>query len=244
MSYTQTIFGDYTILNHEILDSTNLEAKRIIDKNPNANNFVVTALNQTAGRGRSGKEWVSDEGNLFFSIILDGRKFANPAELSIVSAFVLYKIFRSYNLDAKIKWPNDIYINQMKISGILLEKHKENIIIGVGVNVVSHPEYIENSIAKSATNLHDLKVEISPLELLQDYLHEFEDMMEIYTAYGISFSEQNLQDIFYNFGKEIKINIAGEVITGQFVNLNSKCELILKTSDSIKNISMGEVLYA
>ena len=101
----------------------------------------VSALSQTSGRGRRGRSWESQEGNLYLSLLLKDEKYLKYAEaISTVSAYLILKVLEEYGLnELSIKWPNDIYVKDDKICGILLEsvsvEEMECLIIGIGLNV-------------------------------------------------------------------------------------------------------------
>ena len=137
------------------VDSTNDEARRQIDSLDNLS--VISTYEQTAGRGQRTRTWFSEAGkNLLFSIVLknealneisSGRQFA----ISALSAISLVELLSSYGVEAKIKWPNDIYVNDRKICGILIETSTQDdmitwCIIGIGLNVNQRefPDHLPN----------------------------------------------------------------------------------------------------
>ena len=101
----------------------------------------VSARLQTAGRGRRGRSWESQEGNLYLSLLLKDEKCLRHVDaISTVSAYLILKVLEGYGIkDLGIKWPNDIYVKDEKICGILLESvstdRLECLIIGIGLNV-------------------------------------------------------------------------------------------------------------
>lgn len=127
-------------------DSTNNEAKRRISDLDNLS--VLSAYEQTAGRGQRGNSWSSSAGeNLTFSIVLKYGKNAY-GEIRAIDQFVISEIaalsvtdlLATYDIEAKIKWPNDIYVGNQKICGILIEHsikgaYLSSSIIGIGLNV-------------------------------------------------------------------------------------------------------------
>ena len=136
----------------ERVDSTNDEARRHISEIDNLS--VVSALEQTKGRGQRGNTWLSMPGeNLTFSLIVkDFRIKANEqSAISQATALSLTKILGRYGIEARIKWPNDIYAGDNKICGILIENSLKGMeidwsIIGIGLNVnqTSFPEDLPN----------------------------------------------------------------------------------------------------
>ena len=122
------------------VDSTNTYLKENYNKLDNLT-FVSTD-NQTCGRGRNSRNWKSENGkNLLFSLlILDKELIKHYKELSIISALSVLEALEKIGLNnVSIKWPNDVYINDKKICGILLEaitkEEIECLIIGIGLNV-------------------------------------------------------------------------------------------------------------
>ena len=129
-------------------DSTNEEARRRISDIDNLS--VVSAYSQTAGRGQRGNTWSSSPGeNLTFSIVIKyGHEYGQTLPMracdqfsvSEAAALAVVDLLASYNIEAKIKWPNDIYVGDRKICGILIENSlregfMSSSIIGIGLNV-------------------------------------------------------------------------------------------------------------
>ena len=139
----------YVLVELESIDSTNAEAKRLAEEGA-PDLTIVWAKRQTAGRGRRGREWVSVEGNLYFSIIL---RMPYPmqamTQLSFVAANAVadaVQVACPSGTFVNVKWPNDVLVEGAKISGILMEAQPafeadefEWLVLGVGVNVATHP---------------------------------------------------------------------------------------------------------
>ena len=134
----------------ESVDSTNEECKRHISDLDNLS--VVAALSQTCGKGQRGNVWISDPGkNLTFSIVLkfpfnvkagllEPMHAYDQFVLSEIAALAVVDLLAEHGIQAKIKWPNDIYIGDRKICGILIENSLrgewlQHSIIGIGLNV-------------------------------------------------------------------------------------------------------------
>lgn len=110
----------------------------------------VTAVRQTGGRGRRGRVWVSEAGNLYASLLLfDPAPAAVLGSLPLVVALALYRAIRAELPWAgdrlSIKWPNDVLFDGKKVSGILIEAEqladgRQAVVIGCGVNVSHHPD--------------------------------------------------------------------------------------------------------
>ncbi len=132
-----------SIIRLESVDSTNNYTANRARNNDLRHGAVILAVEQTAGKGQMGAHWQSDAGlNLTFSV------FLNNVNLSVERQFLLTKIvslslvdlLSNFGVSAKIKWPNDIYVNDRKIAGVLIEnviqgKTITRSIIGIGLNV-------------------------------------------------------------------------------------------------------------
>jgi|SRR5690554_237780 len=122
------------------LPSTNTYLKENYHKYDNKD--VIIAGKQLQGRGRREKNWITEAGkDIAMSILLKPKVAENISLLSLLTSAAIFNVIKDYGLDAKIKWPNDILVNDKKISGILLESvyklNFEAVIIGIGINVNS-----------------------------------------------------------------------------------------------------------
>jgi len=132
---------------YDIVDSTMDIAQDLISAG-NAHGLIITAKQQTIGRGRYRRKWISPEGGLYFSIILNIDKLSKILSwVTLFSAISIAEVIRKiFKLEALIKWPNDVLIGDKKIAGILTQiagLQNEYIIIGMGINVNIHQEKLE-----------------------------------------------------------------------------------------------------
>jgi len=173
------LLDDYHLLAFDALDSTNEEAKRLA-RAGGAHGAVIWAKKQSGGKGRMGRSWVSQEGNLFVSILLKPEKpIAEMPQLSFVASIAVVEALSAlFEKDHKLscKWPNDVLLDQKKLAGILLESFpcevdgKHWVVVGVGVNVDSHP----NQVQFPATCLTEAGVElVSAKIVLSRFIHHF-----------------------------------------------------------------------
>jgi BirA family biotin operon repressor/biotin-[acetyl-CoA-carboxylase] ligase len=104
----------------------------------------LRAERQTAGRGRQGRDWVSPPGNLYASTLVRLHPGDPPApSLALVAAVALAETAEAFGARPAIKWPNDLLIDGAKLSGILLERAGDAVVVGLGVNLAHHPEGID-----------------------------------------------------------------------------------------------------
>ena len=100
----------------------------------------LRAQRQTAGKGRQGRPWVSPEGNLYISTLVRTRPGEpSPATLALVAAVALEETVALFGVRAMLKWPNDLLVNGAKLSGILLERVDDAVVLGFGVNLAHCP---------------------------------------------------------------------------------------------------------
>ena len=138
----------WTVIRLGAVGSTNDEAKARAQAGA-AHGTVVTASEQTAGRGRDGRTWASPPGNLYASLILrPAVALREAAALSLAAALALgdgLDMLVPLNTTIAFKWPNDVLVNGRKIAGILLEAEASDaaldfLVIGLGVNCAHHPD--------------------------------------------------------------------------------------------------------
>ncbi|PXA87534.1 biotin--[acetyl-CoA-carboxylase] ligase [Nostoc sp. 3335mG] len=104
----------------------------------------VRAEQQRGGRGRQGRAWVSPPGNLYGSVLVRLQPHDPPApSLALVAAVAVAEAVEAFGATAQIKWPNDLLIDGAKLSGILLERADDAVVVGIGVNLAHHPEDVD-----------------------------------------------------------------------------------------------------
>ena len=147
----------FEVRTYESLGSTNDEARRLAQAGA-AHGTVVAARQQTAGRGRVGRVWVSPPGNLYLSVLLRlDRPPARLAELSFVAALAVADMVDAFlppGIRAALKWPNDVLVRGAKISGILVEQTEAATLLGIGVNVAHCPVDTPYPATSLACELH------------------------------------------------------------------------------------------
>ena len=130
------------IFNFDKIESTNDFARKLITDHKILKG-IVTADEQTKGRGRFGNNWKSPKGNLHFSIFFPILR-SNLKKIQFLAQLQVGKILKTYGVrNISLKWPNDIYVKDKKICGILQESimfNKFFLIIGIGINIKSSPK--------------------------------------------------------------------------------------------------------
>lgn len=250
---------NYRILRYDTLESTNKKAKECAT---NLNHKdVIVAKEQTAGRGRMGRAWISKKGaDLIMSLVLkpevpvnilsqvtllmamavcDGLENAAQGECKTSGYDCSNAVTANHPL---IKWPNDVVISSKKVCGILtesllMEDKISQLIIGVGVNVGGEEFHfsIENIAGSVKTQWGiDLDVDI----LLEKILEAFDGYYERFVEdKGIGFMVEAYNDRLVSLNKEVMVGERRGLCRG----INETGELLVEFEGKIENICAGEV---
>ena len=167
------------IKKYKKVNSTNDIAFKLIKKNISEPTLIISKK-QTKGRGRIGKRWISNEGNLFISIFFKfDRKKINFKQFAILNAFIIKNIIsKIISKKIKIKWPNDLLLNKMKFCGILQEVVKfgnyDYLIVGIGLNTNKDPQ---NKSFKSTSLKNILNKKINNQKILKEIVIVYEKFL-------------------------------------------------------------------
>ncbi len=239
----ETHFVGQRIIYYSTLLSTMDEAKKEARRGAPEGTTVI-AGEQTAGRGRIKRAWLSPKGSLALSIILYPSIMHLPSLIMLASLAVVRSIEAATGLKSQIKWPNDILISGKKICGILIENEVRgnNIdyaIIGIGVNVnlrtADFPEIIP-----IATSLSDeLGRDVSLLDVLQRLLVEIERLYLILLTGGSLYEEW--RDSLVILGREVRVKSGETVYEGIAESVARDGSLLLRCFDgSLAKIVAGD----
>src|SRR5574344_1101177 len=131
----------YKVISFDKITSTQTYAYTMIMQGGASDHTVITALAQSAGRGRYKRTWVSHHGNLYASFIYSSEE--RDSRLSYSVAVAVAETLISCGVKPTIKWPNDILIDNKKVAGILIEYAGDFVIVGIGINIKNNPT-VEN----------------------------------------------------------------------------------------------------
>ncbi len=236
------------------VDSTNTEVLRRYDTLENLS--VIAAVTQTAGRGQRGNVWTAEPGaNLTFSILL---KFSGNALLKASSQFAiseavtlaLVEYFEGEGISAKIKWPNDIYVRDRKLVGILIENalsadniERSIVWIGINCNQRDFPPQLLNPTSMSLITgkKYDTKKVLDDyLAILSGYLRTMAD-----SSGRLSLQEQYLSKM-YRLGEthEYTDCRSGEVFKGKIKGISEAAMLLVEMPDgTVREFAFKEISY-
>ncbi len=240
----QTCFIGRRVLYFPSITSTNEVAKKEAQQKAVEGTVIITG-EQTRGRGRLKRAWLTPKGNIALSIILYPDISYLPSLIMLASLAVTHCIELVTSLKTQIKWPNDVIINGKKVCGILIESDIQGnkvhyAVIGIGINVnlrlADFPD-----IQPSATSLYnELGKEVPRLSLIQHLLAEFERLYLIISN-GRSIYEE-WRDSLVTLGKNVRVTAGDTIYEGVAESVTGDGSLLLRSLDGkLIKIVAGDV---
>lgn len=223
----------------ETIDSTNSYSKAL---NITADHYsLVISHQQTNGRGRLGRNFYSPKSTgIYMSIIYKNKNTINPVNITSIAAVAVAKaIEKLTNINVKIKWVNDLYIDDKKFCGILTECTNnidtgliENIIVGIGINVST--KSFPNELKDIATSLNvevDKNLIISEIvNYLHYYLTHGKEYLDLYRSKSMV------------IGKEVNYYQNDKIFSGKCIGINDEGELIIEKENAVIDVlRTGEI---
>jgi BirA family biotin operon repressor/biotin-[acetyl-CoA-carboxylase] ligase len=206
----------------------------------------ITALSQTAGRGRRGSAWTSPKGNLYASLLLSepSPKPLAP-QLSFVAALALHDALCDCASRLgplfKVKWPNDLLLGPDKLAGILIEGQSDgvfNVVIGFGVNCVSHP--LDTFFP--ATDLLLAGAMIAPEALFTALSAAMlRRLAQWQSGTGFSSIRADWLARAAGLGEDIRVRLPERELRGRFEGLDEAGRLLVQQADGLATVTAGEV---
>ncbi|WP_375398278.1 biotin--[acetyl-CoA-carboxylase] ligase [uncultured Sphingomonas sp.] len=202
----------------------------------------LRAERQTAGRGRQGRAWRSPSGNLHASTLVRLRP-SDPAAagLALVAAVAIEETVAAYLSGAipsalpalRLKWPNDLLVDGAKLSGILLERAGDAVVIGVGANLAHRPADLD----RPATSLAALGLALDPETFLETLAAAFARWLTCWRGEGIAPVRQRWLDRAYPRGSALTARLPdGTRIDGLFDGLDGNGALVLRLADGTRRV--------
>lgn len=210
---------------------------------------IVLAETQSKGRGRMGREWVSLKyKGIYLSLLLKPKILPNQSPiLTLLSAVSICEAIKeATDLDARIKWPNDILMRNRKLGGILTELNAEMdavrfVVVGIGLNVNND----KKSLIPAATSLKEEKGEfINRIVLLQDILRKIETNYLVFKEKGADFITDKWHNYNVTLGRRVRVVLHKHHLEGEAVNIDTDGALLLrKDSGFIERVTAGDVIH-
>jgi len=239
---------------YETVDSTQNEALKIANES-NKEGIIIIAEKQTGGKGRSGRKWISPKGGIWFSIILHPKfDISNITLFPIASSLALSNaIEKTCKIKTELKWPNDLTIKGKKLSGMLvdasLESNKiENLVLGVGINFEVNSKEIEKILKKTpnfygVASLSEQKNKIKPIQLIQSFLLELEDIYEQLNNNQRKKIISKWTERSSTIGKKIEVDTHQGKVKGDAIRIDDDGGLVVKDKEKTNKIFAGDITH-
>jgi len=238
------------ILAFDEIDSTNAEARRRADAGE-LGPLWITALRQTAGRGRRGRTWETGQGrNLAATLMMvSDRAPRDAAQISFVAALAAADLVGAYvpAERVKVKWPNDILVDGKKLVGILVESGARPsgglwLAVGVGVNLAAAPVAAERPATTIAAETG--KPAPEPRLALEGLAAAFADWLDVWERRGFSPIAEAWTARAYGLGEACEARLPDETVAGVAEGLDADGALRLRLADGrVRRITAGDVFF-
>ena len=229
------------------LDSTNTKAWELIFKDTPTGTVVITD-NQTNGRGRQSNKWISiPDKSLTFSIILFPNALPSQINIySLIAGLTITDCLIDYNIQAKLKWPNDILINRKKVGGILCESKIsggiiQSLVIGIGLNVNETIGDFPEDLRPNVTSLmiesgKQYQSEVILANILNHLEHRIQNQ-----------NESHLQILDWekrcaHLNQKVTFHSGNEIVNGLFKGLSSTGQAIITIKNKEIKFDSGEIV--
>ncbi len=235
--------ADVRCLAFPVLDSTNAEARRRAeagDRGP----VWICAGRQTAGRGRRGRRWVSEAGNLHVTLLfVPGRGMRERPQLSFVAALAAHDAVATLvggGDGLACKWPNDLLADGRKLGGILLEGEGDWLAIGFGLNLAHRPHGLD----QPATSIsHAFGVTVEPETAWAALVKAFSRRYGLWERSGFAPIREAWKARAMGLGEVVTVRLARRTIRGRMCDLDADGALLLERPDgTLERITAGDVV--
>jgi BirA family transcriptional regulator, biotin operon repressor / biotin---[acetyl-CoA-carboxylase] ligase len=156
-----------------------------------------------------------------------------------IAALAVAEAVNGLGVKTNIKWPNDILVDGKKLCGILIERHKNSLITGIGVNIDSSPEHLERN--RMACSLSDYIRDIDTQKLLRDILSNFESLVAEVSRNGFEGIRNKLVSQLYRLNEPVELEYNGKKMAGIVRDINKDGSLVLESGKLLQEYRVGEI---
>ncbi|MBZ9636420.1 biotin--[acetyl-CoA-carboxylase] ligase [Clostridium sp. FP1] len=248
--FLSTEYIGKNVIHYDSIGSTNSIAKKLADAGEE-HGTVIISEEQTTGRGRLGRNWISPKyKGIWMSIILRPNIVTeNISQITLIGAAAVQQAIMKMGIKTSIKWPNDIVINSRKVCGILTEMtgeidHINYLVMGIGINVNLEEKDIPMDLKSVATSLTiETGKYIDRKLLLANVLNIFEVLYNDFVENGnVSETMEICRENSLLIGKEIQLINGGKQVKAKVIDISDSGELVIENQQGITEyIVSGEV---
>jgi BirA family transcriptional regulator, biotin operon repressor / biotin---[acetyl-CoA-carboxylase] ligase len=231
---------------HESLPSTNDLALRLTEI-PVPEGTVVLADEQTAGRGRMGRRWVSPRGGIWLSVILRPRLPADQVAVIglVTAAAAAGAVRRVTGLSARVKWPNDVLVDGKKTAGILAEAAPSPgwIVVGIGINANIPADALPPDTVHPATSLEAaLGHAVDRKALIREMLRELERGYDLLKSRGAHAALRRWREMADTLGRQVRVETPGGILEGIAQDIDETGALLVRTEGGrVRKVLAGDL---
>lgn len=238
-----------TVEYHPVLGSTNDRARLAAQSASAELPLLIIAEEQTAGRGQRKRDWWTGRGNLAFSLLLDADRHTTMRDkgppLALLAAVAVAQTIQP-QMDRRavgLHWPNDVYVEDRKIAGILVEVLADGRpIVGVGLNVNSRLADVPETLQATATTMAELSGRtFHRIELLIDLMARFESTLQLAASDPQRIAE-GIDELCLQKGQRLSVETGDKSVTGQCAGIAADGALLLKTESGQQQIRSGSLI--
>lgn len=241
---TQDLPAPFSHVRLDSAGSTNDEIRRLALSGAAADFLVVSAIEQSAGRGRRGRVWVSPPGNLHFSVLLQVPSLAVAAQLGFAASVAVVDALSSLlpGPTFTAKWPNDVLMDGRKVAGMLLEPVGQDwLVVGIGVDVAASPP--PDAVLYPVAALAHAGFQGCDLDVLAAFCRSFGPWVEAWRSQGFAPVRTAWLERARGVGAPVVVRLDNETLTGTFTGLDEEGALLLDAGSSVRRIMAGDVYF-
>ncbi len=250
MDATGLLHG-FRLVTLDTVGSTNDEARRLAGEGAR-DGTLIRARRQTAGRGRLGRTWISEAGNLYFSVVLKpGCRLGQAGQIGFVAANAVATAIAEVlpgTVTVGCKWPNDVLAGGRKISGMLLESEVNGagdldwLVAGIGINVDSHPEDV--NFPATSLKASGADGSVSADTMLEAFCRTFRTGYTEWSLDGFEPVRRAWLARAVGRGRDIRARTASGTVEGVFEDVDAGGALIVRGADgTLTKVSAGDVYF-
>lgn len=239
-------FGNQTIHLSNV-DSTNNFAAKLLAEGLCAEGAVILADHQSGGRGQRGNVWLSESGKNLLSTFVckpDNLSVERQVVLTWLTSLSVVETLRKFNIEARIKWPNDIFVGDKKICGILIEnqlngKFIQNAVIGIGLNVAQ-----TDFNGFPATSIqYETAISLTPKEVLQVLRQEMEKQFAQINKVADLELKENYMDCLYRLNVLASFEDESGIFQGTITHVTDTGMLVVQRENEEVLYGIKEIRY-
>ncbi len=238
------------IVCYDSVSSTNDAAKELALEYKNEgkefDGTLVIAFEQTGGKGRLGREWHSPRGGVWLSVAFDASDWGVVQRLSMISGIAAADTLKEFGIDAKLKWPNDVVVEDKKLAGILCETIAKGdkavaSVIGIGVNLDFHKDALPNDLQDTATTALDiLGDEVNPADFIVSLAENIEKRYNELLNDELESLVETYSGMLETLGKEVHVETSEGELKGTAIDITDEGALVIDTPEGTATIRSGE----